>query len=206
MCYLRYRLQFINNDILPCNVLLHLLNCPRSELARSDCRYCSPLPPPDDNLKYQPDFYTIIELLYRKVSPMGLFNDSALPLFERYSIKQFNLNLSFKSREYFEVVNSEQKRYLEMFVCDSPCMLLLAYCEVFLRILLNFFWSVSDDFKDGRKRFFLDACICFVKELFQRVTPLMNSSFFETMFLICSPDVNYSTRYIRIINDRILMI
>ena len=179
ICYLKYRLQFINNDILPSNVLLHLLNCPRSEFAQNDCKYCSLLPPPD-NFKCRLDFYTSLKLLYRKVSPTVLFNDSVLPLFEKYSIKRFDFTLSFRSREHLEVVNSERKRCIEIFVCDSPCKMILAYCEVFLRILLNFLWSLSDDFKSGKKRFFLDVCLLFVKDLFWRVTPLMNSSFCET--------------------------
>ena len=146
VCYLGYRLKFINNEILPSNVWLHLLNCPRSEFAHNDCNHCSPLLLPD-NLKCQCDFQTSLELLYRNVSPVGLFSSCVLSLFERYSIEHFDLTVNYKSREHFEIVNSERKRCLEIFVCDSPCKMMLEYCEVFLRIVRilktvgkSFFW------------------------------------------------------------------
>ena len=68
--------------------------------------------------------------------------------------------------------------------------------------MYNFLWPVSYDFKDGRKKFFLDSCLSFMKEFVGKVTRLMHSHQFEIIYLTYTPHVNYSTRHIRIINDK----
>ena len=198
LCYLRYRLQLIKNQFLCSNVLMYLFNCPRSDYAISNCKYCSRLFAPCSSTV----FLASLETLCRIVSSTGTFCNSVLPLFEEYFIKRFNLNIAYKSREHYETIIFEQERCLELCVFDSPYSIILKYCEVLLRILYNFLWSVSDDFKDGRKIFFLDSCLYFMIEFFGKVTRLIHTHQFQTIYLTYTPHVDYSTRHIRIINNK----
>ena len=42
---------------------------------------------------------------------------------------------------------SDKKRRLELSVFNNPCDIIIKYYEVLVKILANFFYSVSDDFK-----------------------------------------------------------
>ena len=42
---------------------------------------------------------------------------------------------------------SDKKRCLELSVFNNPCDIIIKYYEVLVKILANFFYSVSDDFK-----------------------------------------------------------
>ena len=110
---------------------------------------------------------------------------------------------------------SDQKHCFELSVFNNnPCDIIIKYCEVLVRILANLFYSVSDDFKydystdiftkkfGKKKEFFLDQCSHFIQEFFKGMTRVIQSHQFEIMSLTFKPDIDYLTRYIRIVNDK----
>ena len=152
-CYLRYRIQFIKNQFICSNVLSHLFDCPRSEFGVNNCYRCSRL------YVTLSTFFAYLEALlkalYRMISTEGAFSDALLPLFEKHSMNRFSLKGAYESHWHYEAIMSQRERCLELFMYYSPHSIILMYCEVFLRILYNFFWSVSKDFVGGQRYFFL---------------------------------------------------
>ena len=146
-------------------------------------------------------FLANLETLYRMISVEGTFSDGVIPLFEKHSAKRFSLKVAYESDEHCEAIMSHRERCLELFMYDSPHNIILTYCEVLLRVLYNFFWSASKDFCGGKRVFFLDSCITFMKEFFTKATQLMYPQQFELMYLTYSPYVDYPLRYVRIINN-----
>ena len=65
-------------------------------------------------------------------------------MFKNNFITQFKLNVCCKGLEQYMVLNFDQKRCLQLSVFQNECDIIIKYCEVFVRIFFNFFYSVSE--------------------------------------------------------------
>ena len=86
---------------------------------------------------------------------------------------------------------SDQKRCVELCVFQNPCDIIISYCEVLVRILTKFLFTVSHDLTSDdlrsrygkKKEVFLDSCLYFMREFFSGMTRLIHSSEFAIIFL-----------------------
>ena len=172
-----------------------MFDCPRSEFAVNRCYRCSRL-----HVTQQPTFLSHLKTIYRMISAVGTFSDDVAPLFRAHFINFFSLRVAYKSDEHYEAIMSEQEQCLEFFVYGSAPSIMLTDCEVLLRVLNNFLWSVSKDFSRSQRVYFLDCAISFMNGFFTKTTRLMKSQQFEVMYLTYSPDIDYPLGNVRIIN------
>ena len=57
---------------------------------------------------------------------------------------QFKISICYKSLEQYTVLNLDQKRCLQLSICQNKCDVIIKYCEVLVRIFYIFFNSVSE--------------------------------------------------------------
>ena len=84
--------------------------------------------------------------LRSKLIKSSVFAYDVKQLFKNYFITQFKLNICYKSLEQYTVLNSDQKRCLQLSVFQNECDIIINYCKVLIRIFLNFFYPVSESF------------------------------------------------------------
>ena len=117
-------------------VLFHLFNCPRSNYAVNHCALCSRL--------YIDPLIDCVDLhntdLRYKLIKSSIFAYDVKQLFKNNFIMQFKLNICYKSLEQYTVLNSDQKPCLQLSVFQNDCDIIIKYCEVLIRIFLNFFY------------------------------------------------------------------
>ena len=157
-------LSFLKNHLEP--VLFHLFNCPRSNYAVNHCALCSRL--------YIDPLIDCVDLhntdLRYKLIKSSIFAYDVKQLFKNNFITQFKLNICYKSLEQYTVLNSDQKRCLQLSVFQNECDIIIKYCEVLIRIFLNFFYSVSESFagfeKPGKLTKYFECCLRFIERFF----------------------------------------
>ena len=115
-------------------VLLHLFNCPRSNYAVNHCVLCSRLY--IDPLIDCADLHSTD--LRCKLIKSSIFAYDLKQLFKNNFITQFKLNICCKSLEQYTVLNSDQKRCLQLSVFQNECDFIIKYCEVLIRIFFIF--------------------------------------------------------------------
>ena len=81
-----------------------------------------------------------------KLFKSSIFAYDVKELFKNNFITQFKLNICDKSLEQYTVLNSDQKRCLQLPVFHNECDIIIKYCKVLIRICFNFFYSVSESF------------------------------------------------------------
>ena len=86
-----------------------------------------------------------------KLIKSSIFAYDVKQLFKNNFIMQFKLNICYKSLEQYTVLNSDQKRRLQLSVSQNECDIMIKYCEVLVRIFYNFFNSVSELLASFRK-------------------------------------------------------
>ena len=202
-CYLRYRLQFLKNLFIPSGILCHMFYCPRSEFAVSNCYRCAML-----HVISHPNFLLHIKTLYRFKSVEGTFSDDVVSIFKEHSITSFNLRIAYKNDEHYEAVMSKRERCLEFFAYGHVTDFIMMYCEVLLRFLFNFFWTVSKDTFRGlyrpQRNCFLDTVITFMKDFFPKAfvfLRLLYSERFELTFSSYLSNIDYPLYHVRVVNS-----
>ena len=80
-----------------------------------------------------------------------MFAYNVKQLFKNNFITQFKLNICYKSPEQCTVLNSDQKRCLQLSAFQNECDIIIKYCKVLIRIFFNFFYSVSESFAGFEK-------------------------------------------------------
>ena len=107
-----------------------------------------------------------------KLIKSSIFAYDVKQLFTNNFIMQFKLNICYKSLEQYTVLNSDQKRCLQLSVFQNECDIIIKYCEVLIRIFFIFFYSVSESFagfeKPGKLTKCFEYCLrfieCFLRE------------------------------------------
>ena len=56
---------------------------------------------------------------------------------------QFELNICYKSLEQYTVLNLDQKRCLQLSVCQNECDIIIKYCEVLESFIIFFILFVN---------------------------------------------------------------
>ena len=117
---------------------------------------------------------------------------------------QFKLNICYKSLEQYTVLNSDQKRCLQLPVFQNECDIIIKYCEVLVRIFYNIFYSVSELLvafeKPGKLTNYFECCLRFIESFFKRMVKLLYADKFKEIFLPYEPENDYDLSYFRIIN------
>ena len=202
LSFLKNHLEPVKNYFLCSNVLFHLFSCPRSNYAVNPCALCSRL--------YIDPLIDCVDLhntdLRYKLIKSSIFAYDVKQLFKNNFITQFKLNICYKSLEQYTVLNSDQKRCLQLSVFQNECDIIIKYCEVLIRIFLNFFYSVSESFagfeKPGKLTKYFECCLRFIERFFERMAKLLYADKFKEIFLHYEPESDYDLSYIRIINKK----
>ena len=166
LSFLKNHLEPVKNYFLCSNVLFHLFNCPRSNYAVNHCALCSQLC--IDPLNDCVDLHNT-DLRYKLIKS-SIFAYDVKQLFKNNFITQFKLNICYKSLEQYTVLNSDQKRCLQLSVFQNECDIIIKYCELLIRIFFNFFCSVSESFagfeKPGKLTKYFECCLRFIERFF----------------------------------------
>ena len=145
--------------------------------------------------------------LRSKLIKSSVFAYDVKQLFKNNFITQFKLNICYKSLEQYTVLNSDQKRCLQLSVFQNECDIIIKYCEVLIRIFFNFFYSVSESFvgfeKPGKLTKYFECCLRFTERFFfERMAKLLYADKFKEIFLDYEPESDHDISYIRIINEK----
>ena len=120
------------------------------------------------------------------------------------------------SKTHFELGNPTQNRCMNILVVLSPADFVVVLSEVYARILLNIFYSSSNDklkipgkYKGmdsiERHALFLDYCVKFVRKFyFENICPLIKSTAFSYMFYNFEINYDYSGENFKTVNDSYL--
>ena len=79
-----------------------------------------------------------------KLIKSSIFAYDVKQLFKNNFITHFRLNICYKSFEQYTVLNSAQKRCLQLSVFQNECDIIIKHCEVLVRIFFNLFYSISE--------------------------------------------------------------
>ena len=130
LSFLKNHLEPVKNYFLCSNVLFHLFN-----YAVNHCALCSRL--------YIDPLIDCVDLhntdLRYKLIKSSIFAYDVKQLFKNNFITQFKLNICYKRLKQYTVLNSDQKRCLQLSVFQNECDIIIKYCEVLIRIFLSFF-------------------------------------------------------------------
>ena len=103
---------------------------------------------------------------------------------------QFKLNICYKSLEQYTVLNSDQKRCLQLSVFQNECDIIIKYCEVLVRIFYNIFYSVSELLvafeKPGKLTNYFECCLRFIECFFERMVNFYMQISLKRYFYIMS--------------------
>ena len=179
-----------------------MFNRPRSNYAVNHCVLCSRL--------YIDPLIDCVDLhstdLRYKLIKSSIFAYDVKQLFKNNFITQFKLNICYKSLEQYTVLNSDQKRCLQLSVFQNECDIIIKYCEVLVRIFLNFFYSVSELFagfeKPGKLTKYFECYLRFIECFFERMAKFLYADKFKEILLHYEPESDYDLSYIRIINKK----
>ena len=198
--FLKYSLEDLKNLFMISNSLYHLFSCPRSVFARNDCFYCSRVfikeinQPKNFNCINEFNFNIFFkQFIRRKLSSASL-----------NILSKLNIIVFFKSYDEFSTVNSNRKRCLNTFIVQDYIHLVLAFFEIQLGILINFFYNIVKEiyFKtDVEIRFFLEECFNFSFDFVTNCISKVKISFFEEIF----DEINYNefdSNIIKVINKK----
>ena len=142
------------------------------------------------------------DLCYKLIKS-SIFGYDVKQLFKNNFIPQFKLNICYKSLEQYTVLNSDQKRCFQLSVFQNECDIIIKYCEVVIRIFLNFFYSVPESFagfeNSSKLTKYFKCCLRFIERFFERMVKLLYADKFKEIFLHYEPESDYDLSYIRII-------
>ena len=133
LSFSKNHLEPVKNYFLCSNVLFHLFNCPRSNYAVNHCALCSRL--------YIDPLIDCVDLhntdLHYKLIKSSIFAYDVKQLFKNNFITQFKLNICYKSLEQYTVLNSDQKRCLQLSVFQNECNIIEKYIEYCIKKFEN---------------------------------------------------------------------
>ena len=187
---LKNHLEPVKNYFLCSNVLFHLFNGPGSNYAVNDCSLCSrlyidPLVYPEQKV----DLRNNTDLRYKLIKN-SMFAYDVKQLLMNNFMTQFKLNICYKSLEQYTVLNSDQKRCLQLPVFQNECDIIIKYCEVLVRIFYNIFYSVSELLvafeKPGKLTNYFECCLRFIECFFERMVNFYMQISLKRYFYIMS--------------------
>ena len=190
--FLKYSFESMINECMISNCLFHLFNCPRSYFAKNTCLNCSRIYVKKD--VFQPEnFKRLIDFDFKHY-----FDMIDLPIQSQNIIKQFKFIIFFDSDHQLEIINSNRKRCLNMFIVQEHVQFLLLFFEVQLRILINFFYNLSKNISEEMERkFFIRNCLSFTHKFVVYCVDKIRSFHFKDIF----EEIEYSQfDFIKVIN------
>ena len=129
--YFKYKLENLKNEFCITKILCHLLFCSKSPVLSSPCRLCSRLFVRDSD-----DFVSSVKHHFSYVLVNACNNNEIESLFTNERKMSFKLDLLYFSKTHSGLVNSTQNRCMNLVIVLS---------EMYVRILLNIFYSISND-------------------------------------------------------------
>ena len=122
-------------------------------------------------------------------------------------------NILYSSEKDYELIDSEHNRWMNCFIVKNPADLVVALSEVYVRILTNVFYSISNDIlqmtgeykeRDIVEQYslFLDYSVNFTRAFyFGNVCMLLKSISFLRMYKDFAVNYDYLGENLKIIND-----
>ena len=148
--------------------------------------YIGPLVYPEQKV----DLRDNTDLRYKLIKSSIFAYDVKL-LFKNNFIMQLKLNICYKSLEQYTVLNSDQKRCLQLSVFQNEYDIIIKYCEVLVRIFFNFFYSVSESLaafeNPGKLTKYFECCLRFIERFFERMGKLLYADKFKEILLHYEP-------------------
>ena len=138
--YFKYKLENLKNEFCITKILCHLLFCSKSPVLSSPCRLCSRLFVRDSD-----DFVSSVKHHFSYVLVNAFNNKEIESLFTNERKMSFKLDLLYFSKTHSGLVNSTQNRCMNVLIVTSPSDLVIVLSEMYVRILLNIFYSISND-------------------------------------------------------------
>ena len=117
-----------------------LLFCNRSPVSSSCCRFCLHL-----FVKNADDFVSSVKYHFSHILVNKFNSEETESLFTQGRKMSFKLDLLYSSKTHFELVNSTHNRCMNFYIVKKQSDFVVVLSEVCIRILLNIFYSISND-------------------------------------------------------------
>ena len=131
-------------------------------------------------------------------------------MFAKANLRHFSLDMLYRSRTHYTLVDSKQNRCIYFLVAKQPYELAVKLSEVWIRILFNNIDCISNDLLiDGEygmsdrkenRELFLDSYVQFVKSFYFYVCKLLKANTFVYMYEKFEPNVHYCASTLEIVN------
>ena len=133
-------LETLRNEFCITNVLCQLLFCSRSPVSSSQCRICSRL-----FVKNANDFVSSIKYHFSQIFVNKFSNKETESLFAQERKMTFKFDILYSSEKHDELGDSEHNRCMNSLIVKKPVDLVVVLSELYVRILTNIIYSISND-------------------------------------------------------------
>ena len=134
--YFKHRLENLKNEFCITKILCHLFFCSRSPILSSPHRLCSRwfVKDSDDFVSPVKHFCYVLGNKFNNKDIESLFTNERKMLFK--------VDQLYFSKTHSDLVNSTQKRWMNILIVTSPSDFVIVLSEVYVRILLNISYSI----------------------------------------------------------------
>ena len=130
----------MKNEFCVTNDLCHLSFCSTYRVSSSQGRTCSRL-----FVKDADDFVSSVKYHFSRIFVNKFNNKEIQSLFAEKRKMTIKSDILHSSEKYYELVDSEHNRCITLLILKSPADLVVALSKVYVRILTNVFYSISND-------------------------------------------------------------